>query len=116
MAKENPALVSALTGPVGDIDPSFLKDIDTDRLVGAIFALSAEVWILRDRHARLERLLEKTGAIGKDAIEDMGDASEDSTKLTVEAERFAARILGELVRSKKPHSSVGGARRALRAT
>jgi hypothetical protein len=111
MSNTSPVLVSALTGPVGDVEPEFLHDVSTDHLVGAIYALSAELWVVRDRQKRLERVLESLGAMPAGAVEDKGDTPEEAAALALEAERFAARILGELVRGKTPVSSVGGARR-----
>ncbi len=104
-------LTSALTGPVGDVEPRFLHDVSTDHLVGAVYALSAELWVLRDRQQRLERILEASGAMPHGAVEALGDTPEQAAALSREAERFAARILGELIRGNTPTSSIGGERR-----
>jgi hypothetical protein len=111
MSNTAPAFVSALTGPVADVEPEFLHDVSVDRLVGAIYALSAELWVVRDRQHRLERVLESLGAMPGGAVEAKGDTPEEAAALAREAERFAGRILGELVRGKTPISSIGGGRR-----
>jgi hypothetical protein len=111
MSNTSPALVSALTGPVGDVEPTFLHDVSADHLVGAVMALSAELWVLRDRQARLERILESSGAMEVGAVEAKGDTPEEAAALAREAELFANRILGELIRGKTPISSIGGGRR-----
>ena len=107
MGKAPPIFVSALTGPVGKVEPAFLHDVPTDNLVGAILALSAELWVMRDRQGRLERLLESAGVVASEALETAGQSPEESAAATVAAERFAERILGELVRGKTPISTVG---------
>jgi hypothetical protein len=111
MSNTSPAFVSALTGPVGDVEPAFLHDVSTDHLVGAVMALSAELWVLRDRQARLERILESTGVMEVGAVEAKGDTPKEAAALAREAELFANRILGELIRGTTPISSIGGGRR-----
>jgi hypothetical protein len=111
MSEKATVLASALTGPVGDVEPQFLHDVSTDHLVGAVYALSAELWVLRDRQLRLERILEAAGAMPPGAVENLGDTPEQAASLAREAERFAGRILGELIRGKTPTSSIGGGKR-----
>ena len=45
---------ASLQGPVTDTEPDFLHDVPMDNAVGAIMALTAEVYLLRERLATLE--------------------------------------------------------------
>lgn len=47
----------------------FFNDPTTDRLLGTILSLAAEVYILRDRLNRMEKLFEQKGLLESDAIE-----------------------------------------------
>ena len=49
-----PGSNAALQGPVTDVEPDFLHALPMDNAVGAIVALTAEVWMLRERLATLE--------------------------------------------------------------
>lgn len=111
MTKLSPAeaqgFKAALPGPVGDSEPVLVHDLDQDRLVGAIVALSAELFVVRDKLEKLQRVMEKSGALGPGLL----DAPETDASLIQAqqqaAQRFAARILGELHRSSKPIAHVG---------
>jgi hypothetical protein len=46
-------------------EQTFFADPAIDRLVGMVFALTAEVHVLRDRLALLEDVLKKSGAVGE---------------------------------------------------
>jgi hypothetical protein len=47
----------------------FFDDPAIDRLAGAVYALAAETWVLRDRVRRLESALAAKGALPADALE-----------------------------------------------
>ena len=49
-----PGFNGSLQGPVTGAEPDFLKSLPIDNAVGAIVALTAEVWLLRERLATLE--------------------------------------------------------------
>ena len=49
----------------------FFNDSTTDRLLGTIFSLTAEVYILRDRLSRMEMVFEQKGLLDPDAIENV---------------------------------------------
>jgi hypothetical protein len=46
-------------------EQTFFADPAIDRLVGMLFALTAEVHVMRDRLALLEDALRKSGAVGE---------------------------------------------------
>ena len=83
-----------LFGPVTGDEPEFLRDVSNDRLVGAIIALAAELYIARDRNTRLERALIESGTLAPDALERTD--SPESEAQQAELARFVGRILGEL--------------------
>ncbi len=49
--------------------PYFFNDPAIDKLLAMFMALVGEVAVLRERHDTIERLLEREGAITRDAIE-----------------------------------------------
>jgi hypothetical protein len=106
-AAEAQGFKAALPGPVGDAEPVLVHDIDQDRLVGAIVALSAELFVVHDKLEKLQRVLETSGALAPGVL----DAPESDPALVQAqqqaAQRFAARILSELHRSSKPIAHVG---------
>jgi hypothetical protein len=55
-------------------EQTFFADPAIDRLVGMVFALTAEVHVLRDRLALLEDALKKSGAVGEADLAALEDA------------------------------------------
>ena len=106
---------SVLTGPVGTVEPKFLHDLDMDRMVGAFIALCGEVYVLRDRVATLEAILEDGKVIGKNAIEDFVENAERAKTRQDDAKRFVRRVLRELHRSDVPVSHIGRKAREMTA-
>jgi hypothetical protein len=106
---------SVLTGPVGTVEPRFLHDLDMDRMVGAFVALCSEVYVLRDRVATLEAVLEDGKVIGKNAIEDFVENAERAKARQEDAKRFVRRVLRELHRSDVPVSHIGRKAREMTA-
>lgn len=98
---------SALTGPISTREPTFLHDVDMDRMVGAFVALCGEVYVMRDRLRTLEAALEKAGAIAGGAVENHAEDSEAAAANAADASAFAARVLSELHRSDVPVSHIG---------
>ncbi|MCH8113304.1 MAG: hypothetical protein IH905_15350 [Proteobacteria bacterium] len=107
---------SALTGPISTKEPTFLHDVDMDRMVGAFVALCGEVYIMRDRLRTLEAALEKAGAIAAGAVEDHEEDSEAAAANAADASAFVARVFTELHRSDVPISHIGRAVRELTRT
>ena len=63
----------ALQGPVTDVEPDFLHQLPMDNAVGAIVALTAEVWLLRERLAALEAELTARRVLPDGAVENHED-------------------------------------------
>ncbi len=112
-AKRDPAKTgqarfkSALTGPISTEEPTFLHDVDMDRMVGAFVALCGEVYVMRDRLRTLEAALEKAGAVTKGAVEAHEEDSEAAAANAADASAFVARVFSELHRSDVPMSNIG---------
>ena len=68
-------------------EQTFFADPAMDRLLGMVFALSAEVHVLRDRLAVLEDALAKRGAIDPAALDTM--VPEGALEAKIAAERAA---------------------------
>lgn len=98
---------AALPGPVGDAEPVLLHDIDQDRLVGAIVALAGELFVVKDKLEKLQRTMEKSGALAAGALDAPETDAAAIRAQQAEAQRFAARILSELHRASTPIARVG---------
>ena len=98
---------AALPGPVGEAEPVLIHDIDQDRMVGAIVALSAELFVVKDKLEKLQRGLEQRGALGPGRLD---QPEPDTAAIHTQqrfAQDFAARILSELHRASTPIARVG---------
>lgn len=79
----------------------FFIDPAIDRLLGVVFQLASEVYILKDRIHALEKLLERSGAIPVGAVE------HSVVSLSVEErERFINRIFEPILQGDATSSSV----------
>lgn len=97
---------AALDGPIIGTEPDFLRALSTDRLVGAVLALTGEVYVLRDRLAGLEAELVERRVVPADAVErrKLTDAEREARAADLEA--FTNRVLSELSRPAQPTSSI----------
>lgn len=97
---------AALDGPVIGTEPEFLRALPIDRLVGAVLALTGEVYVLRDRLAGLEAELAERRVVPTDAVErrKLTDAEREARAADLEA--FTHRVLSELSRPAEPTSSI----------
>lgn len=97
---------AALTGPVLGTEPDFLGALPMDNAVGAIVALSAEVWILRERLQALEAELASRKVLPGGAVENHAATPEEARARQADLEAFTQRILSELARNRVPTSSI----------
>jgi hypothetical protein len=86
---------ASLQGPVTGAEPHFLRELPMDNAVGAIMALSAEVWLLRERLAALEAQLENHRDNPAAAAARAADLS-----------AYTERIMSELTRDREPVSHI----------
>ncbi len=75
----------------------FFDDPAIDRLAGAVYALAAETWVLRDRVRRLEAALAATGALAADAL----DAAPEPEGIAEERKAFVASLMEPLLGRQK---------------
>lgn len=80
----------------------FFDDENLDRIFGVVFALAAEVYILKDRNSALEKLLAEKGVLSNEEIENFGDSIN-----TAERDEFITRILEPIIYGGLASSSVG---------
>ena len=77
-------------------DPQYYDDPAIDQLMGIVLDLGAEVWVMRDRQAMLEELLETKGSITQEDL-DKGRPSEAlASRLEQERQEFIRRVYGRL--------------------
>lgn len=97
---------ASLQGPVTGAEPDFLHDIPMDNAVGAIMALTAEVYLLRERLATLEAELATRQVLPADAVEKHADTPEQATAKAADLAAYTERIMSELVRDRVPVSTI----------
>ncbi len=97
---------ASLQGPVTGREPDFLRELPMDNAVGAIVALSAEVWMLRERLGALEAELESHRVLPPGAVENHRDAPAAAEARAAELAAFTERILSELHRNREPVSQI----------
>ena len=97
---------AALQGPIIGVEPDFLRTLPMDNAVGAIVALTAEVYILRERLAALEAQLTARRLLPEDAVEQhQGSAAERQARAD-DLGAFTQRVLCELSRDRVPVSHI----------
>jgi hypothetical protein len=101
-----PGYNAALQGPVTGTEPDFLRALPMDNAVGAIVALTAEVWMLRERLGALEAELAARRVLPEGAVERHEDSPEQQKARAAELAAFTHRVLSELARDRVPVSSI----------
>ena len=96
----------AIKQPVTVREPFFFNDPMTDRLLGAIMALSSEVHTLRERTRTLEDLLIAKGVLADGEVEAFEPDSAQRAARDVELKALITRVMSELSRGEEPQSSV----------
>lgn len=97
---------AALQGPVTDVEPDFLRQLPMDNAVGAIVALTAEVWLLRERLGALEAELAARRVLPEGAVERHEDDPAHAAARSAELAAFTQRVLAELARDRIPVSRI----------
>jgi len=97
---------AALQGPVTHIEPDFLHKLPMDNAVGAIMALTAEVWMLRERLAALEAELESRKILPAGAVENHQDVGAAAEARAADLAAYTERVMGELTRNREPVSHI----------
>ncbi len=94
------------TGPITGEEPDWLHDLPVDNLVGAITALSGEVYILRERLRAMERELIRRDALTFNAVEDHEPTENEREQDQEGLDAFVNRIWSEIIRNRRPVSNV----------
>ncbi len=97
---------AALQGPVTNREPDFLHKLSIDNAVGAIVALTAEVWMLRERLAALEAELESRKVLPVGAVENHQDSATAAEVRAAELATYTERVMSELTRNREPVSKI----------
>ena len=97
---------AALQGPVIGEEPDFLGKLPMDNAVGAIVALTAEVWMLRERLAALEAELESRKVLPEGAVENHRDTPAEAATRAADLAAYTQRVLSELTRNREPVSTI----------
>ena len=71
----------------------FFADPATDRVTAYVYALSAEVFVLRDYIQRLEGALVSSGALDADAVESFKRSSEQAAAAAKDRDAFVASLM-----------------------
>lgn len=97
---------AALQGPVTHKEPDFLHKLPMDNAVGAIMALTAEVWLLRERLAALEAELESRKVLPAGAVENHQDVGAAAEARAADLAAYTERVMSELTRNREPVSNI----------
>lgn len=82
--------------PHDDVERAFLGDPLQDRLLDAVLALTAELWVERDRRRILEQVLEARGLLSADLIEQHRDTEAQRAERAAARDALVRRVLGGL--------------------
>lgn len=95
-----------LTGPIVGVEPDFLRGLSMDNTVGAILALTAEVYLLRERLQTLEAELTQRQVLPNGAVENRQSPPEEAARRQDDLAAYTHRVLSELTRDRTPVSSI----------
>ena len=95
-----------LAGPIIGQEPDFLSGLPMDNAVGAILALSAEVYLLRERLQSLESELTSRKVLPAGAVEDHQPLPDEAQRRQDDLAAFTQRVMSELVRDRRPVSEI----------
>lgn len=96
----------ALQEPVTDVEPEFLSSLPMDNAVGAIVALTAEVYMLRERLGALEAELASQKVLPAGAVENHVDTPQQAQARAAELTAYTQRVLSELTRDRVPVAKI----------
>lgn len=94
------------TGPITGDEPDWIHDLPVDNMVGAITALSGEVYILRERLRAMERELIRRDTLTETAVEDHEPTQSEREADQQDLDAFVNRIWTEIMRDRKPVANV----------
>jgi hypothetical protein len=95
-----------LKAPIVGVEPDFLTNLPMDNAVGAILALTAEVYMLRERLQALESELTQRKVLPAGAVENHADSAEEALRRQEDLNAYTQRVLTELSRDRVPVSTI----------
>ena len=101
-----PPFKTVRTGPITGDEPDWIHDLPVDNMVGAITALSGEVYILRERLRALERELVRRDTLTETAVEDHEPTQSEREADQKDLDAFVNRIWSEIMRDRKTVANV----------
>jgi hypothetical protein len=84
------------------VSTGYIGDERLDELARISIGLMKEVWLLRDRQMVLERMLERSGAIERSAIDRTEPDSAAEAEIRMEVDRMIGRVFGGAFRKGIP--------------
>lgn len=81
----------------------YLNEDNVDDLGRMVTALLSELWIMRDRMAVLETLLQKSGALDADAIENFSYTPAQEAEVEKLRDRMVASVVGAPIAAREHH-------------
>jgi len=93
-------------GPVYGEEPRLLNQDALDNLMRTLFAVTAELHVVRERLSTLETALVRAGSLRENAVEDIEEDEILRKQREADAHAYASRILSQLHRSRQPQSNV----------
>jgi len=101
-----PKFKTVRNGPVTGDEPDWIHDLPVDNMVGAITALSAEVYILKERLRAMERELVRRDALTPTAVEEHEPTEDERVDDQKELDAFVNRIWTEILRDRQTVANV----------
>lgn len=80
----------------------YLRQRRIDDLAGAYISLLGELWIIKDRQAVLEEVLDRNGIVAADAVERFEPGGDFKKRLDAERQEWIRRMVGALFRKGLP--------------
>jgi len=110
----SPSHGTAWHSPAADYDnlvprraeQTFFTDPALDRVLGVVMALAAEVYVLRDRQAALERTLAGRGLVDVAAL-DAEPTPEEAAASSADRDAFVAHLMGSMLGVQASKGMVG---------
>jgi hypothetical protein len=78
-------------------EQTFFQDPVLDRVLAMLTAVSAEVWVLRERQQRLEWALEKAGVTNEEALRGFEPTAEQTAALARDRDAFTSGLFENLL-------------------
>ncbi|MGE0800098.1 MAG: hypothetical protein AB7G13_28985 [Lautropia sp.] len=78
-------------------EQTFFRDPVLDRVLAMLTAVSAEVWVLRERQQRLEWALENAGITSERALRSFEPTAEQNAALARDRDAFTAGLFENLL-------------------